>query len=309
MTSIRIGTRGSLLALAQANWVRQRLDDRCLDLRTEIVVIKTTGDRIAGLPMQALRGKGVFTKEIEEALLAREIDLAVHSMKDLPPELPPGLVIGAVPKREDPRDALVSTGAARFKQLAAGAKIGTGSIRRKAQVLYHRPDLSVVPIRGNIDTRLRKLDQGEVDAIILAAAGLKRIGGQDRIVEYLSEKVCLSAAAQGALGLQCRTDDPVREKIMFLQDGATFLEIGAERSFLNRLGAGCHVPVGARATVTREHLHLTGVIAHPDGTELFQDEITGAAANGVELGRTLAERLLGQGADKILALTLPRGRG
>jgi hydroxymethylbilane synthase len=309
--SIRIGTRGSLLALAQANWVRQRIEDRCADLSVEIVVIKTTGDRIVDAPPQTLRGKGVFTKEIEDALLSGDIDLAVHSMKDLPPELPAGLVIAAVPKREDPRDVLVSRGALRFDDLPGGAKIGTGSLRRKAQVLHSRPDLSVTPIRGNIDTRLRKMDQGEVDAVILAAAGLTRIGRQDRIVEHLSEKICLSAAAQGALGLECREEDPLRKQIMSLQDEAAFSEIAAERSFLNRLEAGCHVPVGARATFIAGTLHLMGVIAHPDGTALFRDEASGAATKAVELGRSLAERLLDQGADRILALTLPTpaGRG
>ena len=305
MTAIRIGTRGSVLALAQSNWVRQRIEERHPDASVEIAVIKTSGDRFVEAPLQILRGKGVFTKEIEDALLAHDIDLAVHSMKDLPPELPRGLIIAAIPEREDPSDVLVSRGALHLRDLPAGGKIGTGSLRRKAQILHHRSDLRVVPIRGNIDTRLRKLDQEEVDAIILAAAGLKRIGREDRIVEYLSAEVCMSAAAQGALGLECRANDPIREQLSFLQDVGTFSEVAAERSFLTTLGAGCHVPVGARARVAGDALHLTGVVAHPDGSSVYRDEITGVPAKGVQLGRDLAERLLEKGAGRILALTLP----
>jgi hydroxymethylbilane synthase len=245
---LRIGTRGSVLALAQANWVKRRIEQRCPEASVEIRVIRTGGDRFSEAPMQILRGKGVFTKEIEDALLADEIDVAVHSMKDLP-ELPRGLVIAAISEREDPSDVLVSNGALGLRDLPAGARIGTASLRRKAQVLHYRRDLRVLPIRGNIDTRLRKLDQEEVDAIILAAAGLNRIGRQERIVEYLSPEVCLNAAAQGALGLECRASDPIGEQISFLHDVDTFSEVSAERSFLNTLGGGCHVPVGARGSV------------------------------------------------------------
>ena len=260
---IRIGTRGSVLALAQANWVKRRIEQRCPDAIVEIRVIRTGGDRFSEATMQILRGKGVFTKEIEDALLADEIDVAVHSMKDLPPELPRGLVIAAISEREDPSDVLVSNASLRLRDLPAGARIGTASLRRKAQVLHYRRDFRVVPIRGNIDTRLRKLDQEEVDAIILAAAGLNRIGRQERIVEYLSPEVCLNAAAQGALGLECRASDPIGEQISFLHDVDTFSEVSAERSFLNTLGAGCHVPVGARGSIAGEALHLIGVVAHP----------------------------------------------
>jgi len=297
---IRIGTRGSVLALAQANWVKRRIEQRCPEASVEIRVIRTGGDRFSEAPMQILRGKGVFTKEIEDALLADEIDVAVHSMKDLPPELPRGLVIAAIPEREDPSDVLVSNGALGLRDLPAGARIGTASLRRKAQVLHYRRDLRVLPIRGNIDTRLRKLDQEEVDAIILAAAGLNRIGRQERIVEYLSPEVCLNAAAQGALGLECRASDPIGEQISFLHDVDTFSEVSAERSFLNTLGAGCHVPVGARGSVAGEALHLIGVVAHPEGSAVYRDEISGPRANAIQLGQDLAERLLQQGAGRIL---------
>ncbi|HEU4341242.1 MAG TPA: hydroxymethylbilane synthase [Candidatus Binatia bacterium] len=307
MTAIRIGTRGSVLALAQANWVKQRIEARYPDADVQIAVVKTSGDRFVEAPMQILRGKGVFTKEIEDALLAQKIDLAVHSMKDLPPELPPGLMIAAIPEREDPSDVLVSRGALHLRDLPAGGKIGTGSLRRKAQILHHRSDLRVVPLKGNIDTRLRKLDREEVDAVILAAAGLKRIGREHRIVEYLSAEVCMSAAAQGALGLECRAKDPIREQISFLQHSGTFAEVVAERSFLTTLGAGCHVPVGARAKVAGDSLHLTGVVAHPDGSVLYRDETTGAPGKAVQLGRDLAARLLRKGAGSVLAL--PAGPG
>jgi hydroxymethylbilane synthase len=297
---IRIGTRGSVLALAQATWVKRRIEQRCPEASVEIRVIRTGGDRFSEAPMQILRGKGVFIKEIEDALLADEIDVAVHSMKDLPPELPRGLVIAAIPEREDPSDVLVSNGALGLRDLPAGARIGTASLRRKAQVLHYRHDLRVLPIRGNIDTRLRKLDQEEVDAIILAAAGLNRIGRQERIVEYLSPEVCLNAAAQGALGLECRISDPIGEQISFLHDVDTFSEVSAERSFLNTLGAGCHLPVGARGSVGGDTLHLIGVVAHSEGSTVYREEISGPRANAVQLGQDLAERLLQQGAGRIL---------
>ena len=301
MICIRIGTRGSALALAQADWVRQRLEEKYQDVRVETVIVKTSGDRFTEASVQAIPGKGIFTKEIEDALLGHEIDIAVHSVKDLPTELPQGLIIAATPKREDPTDVLISRTGARLSDLPAGAKVGTGSLRRKAQILHYRSDLCVVPIRGNIDTRLRKLDQGEVDAIILAAAGLKRIGRENRIVEYISQDVCLSAAAQGALGLECRDDHPVRDRLLFLHDPGTFSEVAAERSFLRTLGGGCHVPVGARARVEAETLNLAGVVAHPDGSSLYRGETTGPASSAVELGQELAARLLRQGADRILA--------
>ncbi len=300
MKSIRIGTRGSRLALAQTAWVKGKLEEKFPDARIETILIKTSGDRFLEASVQAIGGKGIFTKEIEDALLRHEIDIAVHSMKDLPTNLSAGLIVAAVPHREDPRDILVSTGAKKLSDLSAGAKIGTGSLRRRAQLLYYRRDLIIVPIRGNVDTRLKKLDQGECDALVMAAAGLKRIAREERIAEYISNEVCLGAAGQGALGLESREDDSIREQLSFLHDPATFAEIAAERSFLNRMGGGCHVPVGARGVAEGEKFKLFGVVANPDGSSLFRGETSGCVAHAEELGRELAERLLSQGAQQIL---------
>jgi hydroxymethylbilane synthase len=303
MKRIRIGTRGSALALAQASWVGAKLEEKYPQARVESITIKTSGDRFVDIPAQAIGGKGIFTKEIEDALLRGEIDIAVHSMKDLPTELALGLTVAAIPEREDPRDVLVSAEHKTLAELSPGAKIGTGSLRRRAQILHYRSDLSVMPIRGNIDTRLKKLDAGEVDALVMAAAGLKRIGRQDRIVEYIPERICVSAVAQGALGLESRVEDPIREQLEFLHHGATSTEVAAERAFLKRLGGGCHVPVGARATLTGNELKMVGVVADPDGSSLYRDEIAGPAEMAVNLGEKLAERLLRQGAEKILILS------
>ncbi len=300
MKSIRIGTRGSTLALAQTAWVKGKLAEKFPDARIETILIKTSGDRFLEASVQAIGGKGIFTKEIEDALLRHEIDIAVHSMKDLPTNLSAGLIVAAVPHREDPRDILVSTGAKKLSDLSAGAKIGTGSLRRRAQLLYYRRDLVIVPIRGNVDTRFKKLDQGECDGLVMAAAGLKRIAREERIAEYISNDVCLGAAGQGALGLESREDDSIREQLSFLHDPATFAEIAAERSFLNRMGGGCHVPVGARGVAEGEKFKLFGVVANPDGSSLFRGETSGCVAHAEELGRELAERLLSQGAQQIL---------
>jgi hydroxymethylbilane synthase len=300
MKSIRIGTRGSTLALAQTAWVKEKLEEKYPNARIETIFIKTSGDRFLEASVQAIGGKGIFTKEIEEALLRDEIDIAVHSMKDLPTGLTAGLIVAAIPRREDPRDVLVSAGTKRLSELSAGAKIGTGSLRRRAQLLHYRPDLTIVPIRGNVDTRVNKLDQGEYDALVMAAAGLKRIGREERIAEYISNDVCLGAAGQGALGLESRENDSIREELSFLHDPVAFAEVTAERSFLNRLGGGCHVPVGARAVAEGEQLRLFGVVANPDGRSLFRGETFGCVAHAEELGCKLAERLLSQGAQQIL---------
>jgi hydroxymethylbilane synthase len=301
VTRIRIGTRGSALALAQSNWVKTQLMQHQPDLEIELRIIKTHGDRLIDTPILDLGGKGVFTKEIEEALLREEIDLAVHSMKDLPPELPAGLVIAAVPKREDPRDVLVTRRQVAFADLPAGTTIGTGSLRRRAQLLHSRRDVCVVPIRGNVDTRLRKLDEAQVEALVMAAAGLKRIGRADRIGEYLTDEVCVSAVAQGALGIECRKENSVREPLQFLHDPATCSEVAAERALLERLGGDCHVPIGARARLSDRELKLIGVVASPDGNRLCRSEISGDAGMAEELGRRLADELLKQGAGELLA--------
>jgi hydroxymethylbilane synthase len=286
--------------LAQAHWVKAQIEASHRAARVELMVIKTSGDRFVDAALQALGGKGVFTKEIEEALLRNEIDLAVHSMKDLPTELAPGLCIAAVPRREDPRDVLVSRNNLPLERLAPGARIGTGSLRRRAQLLHFRSDLTVTAMRGNIDTRLKKLDAGEVDALVMAAAGLKRIGRQTRITEFIGDHICLSAVAQGALALEARTDGPRRSDTSFLHDPETFAEVTAERSLLKRLGGGCHVPVGARARIEGGQLRMAAVVADPDGGAFYRAEISGAAAAAEKLGYDLAERLLRGGADKIL---------
>jgi hydroxymethylbilane synthase len=298
---VRIGSRSSALALAQSNWVRAEILRQCRDLEVDLRVIKTGGDRFVDTPVSSIGGKGVFTKEIEEALLAGDIDLAVHSMKDLPVVLPEGLSIAAVPPREDARDALVSRSGFGFQGLRQGARVGTGSLRRRSQLLYRRADLSVVPIRGNVDTRLRKLEEGEVDALVLAAAGLKRMGLADRIGEYLADEVCVSAVAQGALAIETRNDASVRELLAFLHDPAAYAEVSAERAFLAALGGGCHVPIGARARLAGDRLALVAVVANPDGSELYRGAMTGRAGDAGQLGRGLAEQLVKQGADRFLS--------
>jgi len=299
--NLRLGTRGSTLALAQAHWVKARIEERRPESKVEIVVLKTSGDRFIDASLQAIGGKGVFTKEIEEALLRNEIDLAVHSLKDLPTEMAQGLALVAVPEREDARDVLVTREPTSLDRLPAGARIGTGSLRRRAQLLYHRSELSVVGIRGNVDTRLRKLDAGEVDALVMAAAGLKRIGRGDRIVEFLPSEICVSAVAQGALGLQARANDSGTEEWSFLHHAPTSAEVTAERSFLSRLGGGCQVPVGGRAVVAGDEIAMVGVVASPDGKALKRGERSGKFVDAAKLGVELAEELLRAGADRILA--------
>ncbi len=290
--------------MAQSNWVRQQLKNQHPELEFELIVIKTSGDRFLEGPIQAMGGKGVFVKEIEDALLQDEIDLAVHSMKDLPTELADGLIVAAVPEREDARDVLVSRSGLSLKDLPHKAKVGTGSLRRKAQLLHYRNDLSILPLRGNIDTRLRKLDGEEMDAIVLAAAGLKRIGRADRITEFLSAEVCLNAVAQGAIAIEARAGDKVRETLASMHHEPSYVEVVAERAFLQRLGGGCHVPVGARATVDGQNLALSGLVADPEGLGLWSGQISGLPSRASELGSELAERLLDQGAGTILAKLL-----
>ena len=299
--NLRLGTRGSTLALAQARWVKTQIEERRPESKVEIVVLKTSGDRFIDASLQAIGGKGLFTKELEDALLRNEIDLAVHSLKDLPTEMVQGLALVAVPEREDARDVLVARELTSLDRLPAGARIGTGSLRRRAQLLYHQPELSVFAIRANVDTRLRKLDAGEVDALVMAAAGLKRIGRGDRIVEFLPSEICVSAVAQGALGLQARTNDSGNEEWSFLHHPPTAAEVTAERSFLSRLGGGCQVPVGGRAMVVGNEITMVGVVASPDGKSLKRGELSGKFVDAAKLGVELAEELLRAGADRILA--------
>jgi hydroxymethylbilane synthase len=301
MNRLRIGSRGSALALAQSTWVKRQIEAHYPDLNVDLTIIKTTGDRFVDRPIAAVGGKGVFTKEIEDALLGETIDLAVHSMKDLPTELPNGLHIATVPVREDCRDVLVTKGNLTIAQLPVGARVATGSLRRQAQLLHYRSDLIVTPIRGNVDTRLRKLDQGEADGLIMAAAGLKRIGHSERIGEYLGDEICVSAVAQGALAIEARDDGVVRQLLGFLHDSSAEAETMAERALLHCLSGGCHVPVGARARATGDVIELIAIVASPDGKALCKAQMTGSLSAAVRLGESLAEELRRQGADKILA--------
>jgi len=300
---IRIGSRGSMLALAQSNWVKRQLEAHYPKMQIDLTIIKTSGDLFVDRPIAAIGGKGVFTKEIEDALLRNDIDIAVHSMKDLPTELPHGLAIAAVPVREDARDVLVSREGRRLHDLPAGARVATGSLRRSSQLLHHRGDLAIVAIRGNVDTRVRKLDEGQADALIMAAAGLIRIGRPERITEYLPDEICVSAVAQGALGIQARDDGEIAALLAFLDDANTSAEVSAERMLLERLGGGCHVPIGARARVSGDALTMIAIVVDPSGKSLCRGEIGGKASGAAELGRRLAEQLIQDGADKILALT------
>ena len=301
MSRLRLGTRGSALALAQSAWVKGEIEVHDPEMHVDLCIIKTSGDRFTEAPTKEIGGKGIFTKEIEDALLCGEIDLAVHSLKDLPTELPKGLVIAAVPRREDARDVLVSRTKSKLAELNRGARIGTGSLRRKSQLLKYRPDLALLPVRGNIDTRLKKLDSGQFDALILAAAGLNRLGREGRIDEFLSDEVCVSAVAQGALGIEARDDKAIREQLGFLHDPSSFAEVSAERAFADRLGGGCHVPIGARARIFDDELSIIGIVATPDGEKLCREEVRGAAANPIELGHALAAKLLNQGVERLLA--------
>ena len=303
MDTIRIGTRRSPLALAQAEWVRGRIRERHPRAGVEVVPIRTSGDRFQDLPIEKIGAKGVFIKEIEEALLEGGIDVAVHSMKDLPTETPEGLAIAAVPEREDPRDVMVSRVAASLAELPAGARVGTGSLRRRAQALNQRPDLVVAPIRGNVDTRLAKLERGEVDALLLALAGMKRLGREREATQALSPEMWLSAVGQGALGLETRRDEV--ERLRFLNHEESALEVEAERAFLRRLEGGCQVPVGARAVAGRAGVTLAGMVAEASGRTLFRGEISGARAEAASLGVELAERLLEQGAGAVLEEARP----
>jgi hydroxymethylbilane synthase len=293
---LTIGSRGSQLALWQARWIKGRLEE--LGESCHIEIIKTTGDKITDVPLAQVGGKGLFTKEIEEALLRGDVDLAVHSMKDLPTILPEGLAITAVPLREDPRDALVGC---KLHDLAEGSKVGTSSLRRAAQLRALRPDLKVEPVRGNLDTRLRKLEEGKYSAIVLAAAGLNRMGWDDRIAEILSTNYMCPAVGQGALAIETREDlGPAAQLCARLDHAETRTAVSAERALLAALGGGCQVPIGAYGTLAGDELHLTAVVCTPDGNRLLRRNASGPANAAEPLGRELADALLEAGADEIL---------
>jgi len=295
---IRIGSRGSLLARWQAEHVAALL--RARGQESVIQIITTTGDRVQDRRLDSVGGKGAFLKEIEEAMLAGEVDLAVHSLKDVPTALPEGLRLCAILKRADARDALVSLGAARFADLEAGSTIGTTSLRRQCQVRALRPDLQVADLRGNVDTRLSKMKDGRCDAIILALAGLERLGRAGEATEVLDPETFVPAPGQGAIALECRRDDPaVAASALALDDAATAREVAAERALLQALGGGCNVPLGAHAVTEGRELRLSAFVGRADGSSLVRGERRGA--DPLALGRGLADELLARGAGALLA--------
>jgi hydroxymethylbilane synthase len=300
---VRIGTRGSKLALWQANFVKSLLTEKFPQQPIELIVIKTLGDKIVDVPLAKVGGKGLFVKEIEQALLDDRIDVAVHSMKDMPAEIPPGLCIGAVPPRETPFDVLISKHGAKLAELPSGSVIGTSSLRRAAQLRHLRPDLMIRPLRGNLDTRLRKLQTEDLDAVVVAAAGVKRLNFDQRVTEYLDCEVMLPAAGQGALCIEIRKDDPlIGPMTAALDDSATRAVVSGERAFLYRLQGSCQVPIagyGERKGSDRFTLH--GLVADVDGSTVIRDSLSGAMNGCEQIGVRLAETLLARGADQILA--------
>ncbi len=299
---IKIGTRGSALALAQARWVAARITGHHPTCRVELVIIRTTGDKIQDVPLAQVGGKGLFIKEIEEALLSGQVDLAVHSLKDMPAEVPEGLVLGAVPPREDYRDAFISSRYASLAEIPPGGRVGTGSLRRRVQLLHRRPDLEVVPLRGNVDTRLKKMETLGLDALILAAAGLNRLGLGHVYRGCVPAAEMLPAVGQGALGLEVRrADHELRELVAFLDDPPTHLAVTAERAVLARLEGGCVVPVAALGRVEGELLHLEALISDLEGRRCLKDQNSGPLTAAAGLGTQMAENLLARGGREILA--------
>jgi hydroxymethylbilane synthase len=323
-----IATRGSKLALWQANWVKAQLEERNPGLTIDLKKIKTTGDKILDVPLAKVGGKGLFVKEIEDALLRKEADFAVHSMKDVPTDLPEGLYIAVVLKREDPRDALIARAQStehrtqtiqKFKDLPKGASVGTSSLRRMCQLLSIRPDLKIAQLRGNLDTRIRKLEEGQFDAIIVAAAGVKRLGMAEKITEILEPDISLPAIAQGAVGIECRTDDKfINELIAPLNHEKTSICVRAERAFLKKLEGGCQVPIAAHARIVKSselgvkskkdaELIMDGLVGSVSGDRIIKGSIKGKPEDAERLGLKLAEELISKGAGKILAEVYSRG--
>ncbi|MBF2077055.1 MAG: hydroxymethylbilane synthase [Synechococcales cyanobacterium T60_A2020_003] len=302
--TVRIGSRKSQLALVQTHWVRDRLQEHYPNRVFEIETMSTQGDNILDVALAKIGDKGLFTKELEVGMLNGSIDFAVHSLKDLPTRLPEGLILGCVTERENPADALVLHEKHLGKQIATlpeGAVIGTSSLRRLAQLRHHYPHLEFKDVRGNLNTRLQKLDDGQYDALILAVAGLERLGMGDRIHQILPPEISLHAVGQGALGIECRADDPeVLELLKALEHKPTALRCYAERAFLRELEGGCQVPIGVHTVIDGDSLTLTGLVASLDGKRLIKDEVSGAATDAEQLGTTLALKLRDQGAQEIL---------
>ena len=299
--TLRIATRKSQLALWQADYVRDVLLQYHPDLNVELVKMTTEGDRILDTPLAKVGGKGLFVKELETGLLNGDADIAVHSMKDVPVERPEGLHLSVICPREDPRDAFVSNEYSLFEDLPKGARLGTSSLRRQCQLAAQRPDLNIIDLRGNVNTRLQKLDDGNYDAIILAAAGLKRLGMEDRITECLSPEISLPAIGQGAVGIECRRDDDwVNGLLAPLNDRDTAIRVRAERSLNHRLQGGCQVPIAGYAELDHGVILLRGLVGMVDGSQIIHGEIAGQPEDAEYLGRVLAEDLLSRGADEIL---------
>ncbi len=304
MKHIRIGTRSSALALWQANWVKGSLKSAFPRCDFELIHIKTQGDRVSNVPLVRIGGEGIFVKQIEIALLNDEIDLAVHSMKDLPTVLPDGLTIGAIPERVSPADVLISKEGLDFFHLPSGAKIGTGSLRRRAQLLHTRSDLAIRDIRGNVDTRLAKLKSGNLDAIVLAAAGVQRLGYGDSVTQTLPYSICLPAVGQGALCVEVRAEDGELQNIVeSINHPDSAAAVKAERAFLRKLGGGCRVPIAALGTVDSDKLNLVGLVADQDGGEIIRSDISGKQTEAEYMGEELAERLITMGARSILEVS------
>jgi hydroxymethylbilane synthase len=299
--ALRIATRKSQLALWQAQHVAALLRRAHPGIAVELLPMSTKGDRIQDRSLAAIGGKGLFIKELETALEDRSADLAVHSMKDVPGDLPAGLTIAAVLEREDARDALITVHCQGIEDLPHAAKLGTSSLRRQAQLLAARPDLRIESLRGNVDTRLKRLDGGELDAIVLACAGLIRLGLESRISARLDPRICLPAVGQGVIGIECRADDPsTLELVQALDDAATRTAIVAERAFAQRLGGSCQSPIGAFARVEDDRLTLEGLVAEPDGSRVLRDSLSGSRVHAERLGEELADRVLAAGAHELL---------
>ena len=299
--TVRIGTRGSTLAVWQAGWVKKRLEAHWPDLRVELVPISTSGDRIQHVSLARIGGKGLFVKEIEQALLAGRVDLAVHSVKDLPAELPPGLSLSTIPEREDPRDVLISAGGSSLAELPGGTRVGTSSLRRQALLLHLRPDLRIEVLRGNVETRLRRQLEGRVDATILAAAGLKRLSLRLKNGVPLDAEEFLPAIGQGALGIEIRAGDEVAALLAPLHHPETAWAVEAERAFLSGMGGSCRTPLAARATVANGNLRLAALVASPDGKRLLRHERSGPTETAGQIGTETAALLLDRGGREILA--------
>ena len=299
---VRIATRKSALALWQAEFVKAQLEHFHDDVRVELVPMSTQGDIILDTPLAKIGGKGLFVKELEQAMLDGRADIAVHSMKDVPVEFPDDLELHVICEREDPRDAFVSNNFANIDALPQGAIVGTSSLRRQCQIRALRPDLEIRDLRGNVNTRLAKLDSGQYDAIILAAAGLIRLEMGERIRDFIEPEVSLPANGQGAVGIECRINDEVTKALLApLEHSETRIRVNAERAMNRHLEGGCQVPIGAYALVDGDQVHLRGLVGAIDGSEILRDEISGHVDNAEKLGIELAKKLLAQGADKILA--------